>query len=453
MPKKNNKSKATDGLTRREFIGKSAVAAATVMIVPRHVLGGNGYVAPSDKLNIAAIGVGGKGWSDIEEVNSENIYGLCDVDSEKLGKAAKKYKKAKTYKDFRVMLEENKSSIDAVTISTPDHVHAPAAMMAMNLGMHVFCQKPLTHTVKEARLLAETAKKTGVVTQMGNQGHAGEGGRLINEWIWDGAIGEVREVHAWTNRPIWDQGIARPKETMAIPNSLDWHLWLGPAKFRSYHKLYHPFGWRGWWDFGTGALGDMGAHILDHPYWALKLTAPTSVHATSTPFNMDSFPMASIVRYEFPAREGMPPVKVIWYDGGLQPPRPEELEPGRKFGSDGGVLFVGDKGKLMCGTYGRGPRIIPETKMREYKRPEKTIRRSPGIHQEWVEAIKGGPATTSHFEYAGALTEMMLLANIALRMQDKNNKLEWDSANLKFTNVDDANEFIDKDYHGGFSLT
>lgn len=450
-------------ISRRTFLGGTTAAAAAFTIVPRRVLGGPGYQAPSDTLNIACVGVGGKGESDIESVSKENIVALCDVDDTQVVKkpenkddrtALERYErliKVPRYRDFRIMLEKEKT-IDAVVVSTPDHTHAVIAMMAMQMGKHVFVQKPLTHTILEARKLTEAARKYGVVTQMGNQGHAEESSRLICEWLWDGAIGPVREVHVWTNRPIWPQGIDRPKEIPSLPPTLDWTLWLGPAPYRPYHPAYAPFSWRGWWDFGTGALGDMGAHIIDQPYWALKLGAPTKVFASSTPFNNETYPLASLVTWEFPARENMPPVKMTWYDGGLTPPRPEELEPGRKMGDGGGVIFVGDKGKLMCSTYGSNPRLIPEAKMREYKRPEKTIPRSPGIHEEWIEAIKTGKPATTNFDYSGPLTEAMMLGNLALRMADKNTVLEWDAKNLKVTNLPEAEEFLHFTYSPGWSL-
>jgi len=288
---------------------------------------------------------------------------------------------------------------------------------------------------------------------MGNQGHASEGARLINEWIQDGAIGDVREVHAWTNRPIWPQGIERPEEIPSVPPTLDWNLWLGPAPWRPYHPAYCPFAWRGWFDFGTGAVGDMGAHILDHPYWALGLEYPETIQSSSTPMTEDSFPLASIVHYTFPARGKKPPVKLTWYDGGLTPARPEELEPDRKMGDGGGgVIYIGDKGKLMHGTYGSNPRIIPETKMKEYKRPDKTIERSPGIYLEWIEAIKAGKKSTTDFSYAGPLTETMLLGNIATRMKDKNTFLEWDPKKMEITNLDEANEYLKMEYREGWYL-
>ena len=461
---KNKRSNLSKGknLTRREFLGSTATAAAGLMIVPRHVLGGPGVKAPSDTLNIGCVGVGGQGSSDTRNVSSENVIALCDVDTMQIANFLKSrrndpqhvemYQNARKYQDFRIMLDKEKN-IDAITVTTPDHNHAVIAMRAIKMGKHVFVQKPLTHTIKEARELTMAAKNANVVTQMGNQGHAGEGARLINEWIWDGAIGNVREVHVWTNRPIWPQGIDAPEEIPSVPSTLDWNLWLGPAPFRPYHPDYMPFRWRGWWDYGTGALGDMGAHLIDQPFWALKLRYPNTVQASSTRFTKDSYPVAEVVTYEFPARGKMPPVRLTWYDGGLMPPRPEVIEPGRKMGDDdGGVLFTGSKGILMHGTYGRHPRLVPETKMQEYKRPEKTIPRSPGIHAEWIEAIKAGKKSTTDFEYAGPLTEMMLLANIAVRMQEQYTKLQWNGEKMEFTNLPEANKYIHKDYRPGWSL-
>ncbi|MGB2908392.1 MAG: Gfo/Idh/MocA family oxidoreductase [Candidatus Aminicenantaceae bacterium] len=449
-------------ISRREFMGRTATAAAGLMIVPRHVLGGPGYTAPSDTLNIGCIGVGGKGTSDIRSCSGENIVALCDVDDSIVAQFLKSdrntpeqkamYDKASKFRDFRVMLEEEKG-IDAVTVSTPDHSHAVAAMMAMKMGKHAFVQKPLTHTIKEARLLAKTAKEMNVVTQMGNQGHAGEGGRLINEWIWDGAIGDVHEVHCFTNRPIWPQGIEAPTEIPSVPSTLDWNVWLGPARFRPYHPAYHPFKWRGFWDFGTGALGDMGAHILDHPFWALKLGHPTTVQASSTPFTKDSCPLAEIVTYEFPKRGNLPPVTLKWFDGGMMPPRPEGLEAGRMMGdSGGGGIFYGSKAMLMYSTYGDNPRIVPEAKMKEYQRPEKTIPRSPGIQLEWIEAIKAGKKSTTDFSYSGMLTEVMLLGNAAVRVQEHKTRLEWDGDKMEFTNLPEANQFLHFEYRTGWSL-
>ena len=449
-------------ITRREFMGTSATVAAGLMIVPRHVLGGKGFKAPSDTLNIGCVGVMGKGHSDIASCSTENIVAVCDVDDEMMARFLKherntpeqqeKYYRAGKYRDFREMLEKEKD-IDAVTVSTPDHTHAVIAMMAIKMGKHVFVQKPLTHTVMEARMLAEDAKKAGIVSQMGNQGHSKEGARLINEWIWDGAIGPVHEVHVWTNRPIWPQGIDAPKETPSCPPTLDWNLWIGPAPWRYFHPAYHPFSWRGWWDFGTGALGDMGAHLMDQPFWALKLGHPKTIQAASTSFTKDSYPVAEMVTYEFPARGNMPPVQLTWYDGGLMPLRPKELDSGRMMGDEGGgCLFVGKKGMLMCGTYGENPRLVPEKLMQDYKRPEKTIPRSPGIMEEWIAAIKEGKKSTTDFSYSGTLTEVMLLGNVAMRMAGAKTILEWDPVKLEFPNLPEASQYLHKEYRQGWSL-
>ncbi len=449
-------------ITRREFMGRSAAAAAGLMIVPRHVLGGRGYQAPSDLLDIGCVGAWGRGAGDIAGVSTENIVAICDVDDEMTARLLKskentpeqqaKYGKARIYRDFRDMLDKEKS-LDAVVVATPDHTHAVIAMAAIKRGKHVYVEKPLTHTVMEARRLAQEAKKAGIVSQMGNQGHAKEGARLLNEWIWDGAIGPVEEAHVWTNRPIWPQGIEAPTEIPSCPSALDWDLWLGPAPRRPYHPAFHPFAWRGWWDFGTGAVGDMGAHLIDQPFWALKLGAPKTVQASSTKFNADSYPVAEMITYEFPARGQMPPVKLIWYDGGLTPPRPEVLEKGLMLGDEGGgCLFVGKSGSLICGTYGESPRLLPEKLMKAYKRPEKTIPRSPGIHEEWIAAIKAGKKSMTDFSYSGPLTEMMLLGNIALKVQKDKVVLQWDAEKMEFPNFPEANRYLHTEYRAGWSL-
>jgi predicted dehydrogenase len=449
------------GISRRSFVGGMA-GAAGITLVPRHVLGGAGYQAPSDKLNIAAIGSGGMGGGNIERCSHENIVALCDVDDERAAKTFAKYPEVPKYKDFRLMLEKQKD-IDAVIVATPDHVHAVAAMAAMQLGKHVYVQKPLARSVGEVRRLTEAARRYKVATQMGNQGQSGDGVRLISEWIWDGALGPVREVHCWTNRPVWpNQGMGRPKEKMEIPSALDWNLWLGPSPERPYHRAYAPHDWRAWFDFGAGALGDMGCHLMNAPFAALKLGYPESVEACISEQvleawkkfkNDETFPIASMVRYRFPAREGMPPVKLYWYDGGMNPERPEELEPERpfEFGDGGGCMFVGDKGKLVCGTYGDSPRIIPESKMQEYRRPPQTLTRIRGSHeQNWIDACKGGNPASSNFDYAGPFTETVVMGNLAIRVPGK--KLEWDGANLKVLNVPEANDFIFPVYRQGWSL-
>jgi predicted dehydrogenase len=335
-------------------------------------------------------------------------------------------------------------------------------MTAIRHGKHVYCEKPLTYSVYEARKLTEAARDAGVATQMGIQGHASESIRLLCEWIWDGAIGDVYEVHAWTPHPVWPQGIDRPKETPPVPEALDWDLWLGPAPYRPYHPCYHPALWRGWWDFGTGGLGDMGCHILDHVYWSMKLCPPTSVEASYSqsvpegitwdkPKNLESYPRASLVTYRFPAREGFPPLKLMWYDGGLVPPRPEELEEGRVMGDQcGGTIYVGTKGKILCGSHGaNGARLIPESKMRAYERPPRTLPRSIGHRQEWIRACKGEGTPGANFDYAGPLTETVLLGNIPIRTDER---LYWDSENLRITNVQEANNYIRREYRQGWTL-
>jgi predicted dehydrogenase len=436
-------------ITRRSFIQNAAIASAFT-IVPRHVLGGAGYTSPSDKLNIACIGVGGQGGNDVRNCGDENIVALCDVDDKRAADTFKKFPKAKKYRDFRKMLEKQKD-IDAVTVSTPDHTHAVAAMMAIKMGKHVFVQKPMAHTIYEARKLTQAAREAKVATQMGNQGHSGEGVRLICEWIWDGAIGEVREVHAWTNRIGNSNQFQRPDETATVPDTLDWDLWLGPANHRPYHPTYLPGTWRGWWDFGGGVIGDMGCHVLDPVFSALKLGYPSSIEACTTTVYEETYPRASLIYFDFPARENMPRLKLAWYDGGLRPARPEELEPGRIIGNgDSGVIFVGDKGKLMCGEYGDSPRLIPESTMQSYKRPPKTLPRVKGGHkQNWFDACKGGEPACSNFEYAGPMTEVVLAGNLAILMGEK---LYWDGPNMKVTNVLEANKYVQNQYRQGWSL-
>ncbi len=441
-------------LSRRQMLSATAAAAATVSIVPRHVLGGEGHNPPSNRLNVAGIGLGGMGSGDIRSVPTENVVALCDVDQHALDRNAKQFPGAKLHTDFRKMLDTQKD-IDAVMIATPDHVHAVATMTALKHGKHVHCQKPLTHSVYEARAIAKAAKEAKVATQMGNQGQASVEARLLCETVWSGAIGTVCEVHGGSNRypPISPRGIRRPSETPAVPANLNWDLWLGPAPQRPYHPTYHPFAWRGWWDFGTGAVGDMGAHLIDQPFWALKLHHPLTIQASSSVFTKDSYPVSEVITYEFGARGTMPPVKMVWYDGGLMPPRPASLPDGRMMGDDGGgVLFVGTKGHIMCSTYGANPRILPESLMQEYKRPEKTIPRSPGIMEEWIAAIKAGKKSTTDFEYSGALTETMLLGNVALRMKNARMALKWDNDKFEITNLPEANKWLHKDYRQGWSL-
>jgi len=446
---------AKANVTRRRLLG--AASAAAVTIVSRHVVGGRSQTPPSEKLNIAGIGVGGMGGSNLRNLQSENIVALCDVDHAYAARTFKRYPKAKVHTDFRKMLEGQKD-FDAVLVATPDHTHAVISMAAIKAGKHVYCQKPLTHDVYEARMLAKAAREAGVTTQMGIQGHSGEGARLICEWIWDGAIGRVREVDAWCSLSYYPWGHAgwssrwgrRPKDTPAVPTSLDWDLWIGPAPMRPYHPAYHPAVWRSWLDFGCGMMGDRGAHTLDPVFWALKLGPPTSIEATSLGLNSDTHPLASIVTYQFPARSDLPPVKLTWYEG-LRAPRPAELEDGRAMGDrEGGVVFKGDKGKLTCGTYGNGPRLIPESKMKDYKRPPKTLPRVKGSHEiDWVRACKSGKPAGAGFDYSGPLTEICMLGNAARRIDAR---IEWDAENLKVTNLPEANKYIRTEYRKGWSL-
>ncbi len=435
-------------MSRRQVIGTAAGLAA-VTIVPRHVLGGPGYVPPSEKLNIAGIGIGGRGEGDLDECRSENVVALCDVDDAYAGRVFAKYPKARKWRDFRKMLDEQRD-IDAVVIATPDHTHAVIAMAAIKRGKHIYCEKPLAHSIWECRQLAEAAREAKVATQLGNQGQATESNRLVSEILWDGAIGPVREVHAWCNRYISPRGIGRPSDMPPVPATLDWDLWLGPAKERPYHPCYTPFSWRGWWDFGTGVLGDIGCHQFDPIFRALKLGYPTTVEASSSGVNEETAPLTSIVRFQFPAREQMPALTLTWYDGGLMPQRPAELEDGRKFGEADDNLFIGDKGKML------GHRLIPEARMREYGRPPQRIERSPGHHREWLIACKGGPAARANFDWAGPLTEVALLGNIALRMEEqlyeKGLKLDCDGPNMKITNLPEANRYIRDEYRDGWML-
>ena len=487
-------------ITRRDFVADSSKFMAGAAIVPRHVLGGPGYIAPSDKLNIAIVGAGGQGTENAQELLSENLVAVCDVDMELVArKVAERTKdgdkprekglkwqeafnKAKKYADFREMLAKHKD-LDAVLIATPDHAHTAIAKMAMEMGKHVYVQKPLTTTVGEARLLADVAKRTGVTTQMGNQGHSTDSARLINEWVQAGIIGPVREVHIWTNRPIWPQGIPHPDLTGGDPDpkswgrgaintalaqamggsypppaGLDWDLYKGPiVSDRPYHPVYHPFNWRGWTDFGVGALGDMGAHLVDHPYWALDLGWPTSIEATSSSWGgpsatPHSYPVAMTAHYEFPRRGILPPVKLSWFDGGLMPPRPDLLPDSVSLNREGGVMYLGERGILMHETYGGNPKLFPESLMDEARLVPKTYERVEGSHEmNWVNAAKGKGKAVSSFDYAARLTETMLLGIVALRA-GQGKKIIYDASNMKITNVPEANQYLTRAYRPGYGL-
>jgi hypothetical protein len=439
-------------ISRRSFVSDVATVAAFT-IVPRHVLG-RGFTAPSDKLNIACIGCGGKGRSDIDGIATESVYALCDVDWGMALDAFQNYPKAKRYRDFREMLDKEGRSIDAVTVSTPDHTHAAAGLLAMKQGKHAFIQKPLARTIGEVRALAQAARQYKVATQMGNQGHANEATRLIREWVEAGAIGTVREVHCWTNRPWWPQGIDRPLEEYHVPQTLDWNLWLGPAAERPYHPGYAPFKWRGWWDFGTGSLGDMACHIMDAAFWTLDLGTPTRIEPESTPLFKETAPATSRITYWFPAKGNRPEVKVVWRDGGVYPPRPAELADDAPWPPDtgGGQLWIGSAGKLVAGTYADDPTLLDAAKMADitaHPVPQK-YPRSPGVYAEWIAAAKGGaPAGSAFDRHAGAFTEMALLGCLAVRM---GRTLEVNPQTGDITSPAVPAEWVKPTYRTGFVL-
>lgn len=446
------------------------------MIVPGAVLGLRGAVPPSEKLNLAGIGIGGQGNSDLNHLESENIVALCDVDQRHAARTFQRYPKARQFADYRRMLDEMKE-IDGVVVATPDHHHAFASMEAIKRGKHVYCEKPLTHSVWEARELARAAREAKVATQMGNQGQASPDTRRLSELVWGGAIGPVREAHVWTDRPsqglfkeYWPQGIGRPAGSPQVPSTLNWDLWLGPAPQRPYHSAYLPFVWRGWWDFGTGALGDIGCHAFDPVFRALKLGAPLDVQASSTRVNAETFPLGSMVTWHFPARDAaaqainphirglsgaaagaveMPPCRVTWYDGGLRPPRPEALPQGELMG-DNGRLLIGDNGFIL------GNKVFPADRALNAGRIPGSLPASPGHYEEWVRACKGGPAAGANFDWAGPLTEAVLLGNVALRVPLREDltlcRLLWDPASLKFTNHEEANQFVRRQYRAGWAL-
>ncbi|HLT86851.1 MAG TPA: Gfo/Idh/MocA family oxidoreductase [Sphingobacterium sp.] len=445
-------------MDRRNFI-KNSAAFAGFSIVSSHVLGKTlGHVAPSDKLNIAGIGVGGMGRRNLANMKTENIVALCDVDWKYAQKTFDDYPKAKQFKDWREMFDQMGESIDAVMVATPDHTHAGVTAHAITLGKHCYTQKPLTHSVYESRLLTNLAKKYKVATQMGNQGNSFDWCRQIAEWIQSDAIGEVYEVHCWTDRPIWPQGLMKPADTMPVPDSLAWDLFIGPAEKRPYNSVYTPWNWRGWWDFGTGALGDMACHIMDPIYWALDLKYPTKVNGSSTLSNLYSPPHAQMVQYTFPARGkkgkiNMPEVKVCWYDGGLLPERPEELAPGQMMGDEnGGIIFVGKKGKIMTGCYGMNPTLLPVTEMEHFTEPAPWISRVPGGNgdiwssnaheQDWIRAAKESPEnrkeSSSHFGFSGPFNEMVVMGVLAVRLQGLHRDLLWDGDRMEFTNIQAA---------------
>jgi predicted dehydrogenase len=472
--------------TRRSFIKQASLAAAAVTIVPRHVIGGSGFIAPSDKIVVAGIGVGGKGESDIASFaksGKADIGFLCDVDDRRAAKTVTNFPKAKYYKDYRKMLDENHKSIDAVSVSTPDHMHAIQALAAMELGKHVYVQKPLTHDIHEARMLTEAANKYKVVTQMGNQGASGDGVRQMREWYEAGLIGDVHTVYCWTNRPVWPQGIPWSDKKAEIPKELDWNLWLGTAPAKDYVEKIVPFNWRGWWDYGTGALGDMACHIIEPPFRVLGLGYPTEVECSVGSVYVDEFrrgyfpdscPPSSHVIMTYPGKVGKPNVKFHWMDGGIQPERPEELGPNEMMGDGGnGVIMVGTKGKMMCSTYGINPQLLPTSRTKEVTTPQtykRVVGGSEGHYAQWVEGCIAGygkSELSSPFDLAGPLTEGLLMGNLAIRSYDIRKprvggregqfdfpgrfiKLLWDGPNMKITNFDDANQFVKREYRTGW---
>ncbi len=504
------------GSTRREFIGQAAAVAAGVTIVPRRVLGGVGFIPPSDRVNLAFIGVGAQGFRVMLKFLKEpDVQGVavCDVmksasdypqwDTHEFCKSVREllgvnsgwdwlspdqpislthalqvtggvagrepaqkvieayygaqqrsgqYHGCAAYNDFRELLEKQKD-VDAVVICTTDNLHAAVSAAAMKKGKHVFCQKPLTHTVYEARRIAEIARETKVATQIAVANQASEDTRLLCEWIWDGAIGPVREVHNWSSRPFWAQAVERPKETQPVPEGLDWDLWLGPAPQRPFNHAYLPFAWRGWIDFGCGSLGDMGSYSFDTIFRVLKLEAPSSVEASTTDRYPETYPWATMIHYLFPERGNMPPVKFTWYDAGLKPPRPEELEANRPWqGSEDdeeGLLFVGDRGKILCGFNGAKPKLIPQSKMDAYKQPPKTLPRSPGNEREWLNACKDDKTKPGgNFEFEGIVTESLLLGNVAALTGEK---LGWDRANMK-ASLEAAQKYVRPERRAGWEL-
>ncbi len=446
-------------MTRRAFLAATTTTLALAGTATRNICNAARVVprklSPNEKLNIAGIGVGGMGGGDVNGCGEENIVALCDVDWKSAAEIFARFPNAKQYKDYRKMLDEMGDGIDAVTISTPDHTHAPAAYTAMKLGKHVRVQKPLTHTIAEARLLRKVGEETGVTTMMGNQGHCGDGVRELCEMLWAGTIGEVTEVHIWTDRPIWPQGLAKPLPARDVPDTMDWDLWIGTAPMRPYNPGYAPFKWRGWWDFGCGAIGDMACHIMDPAFWSLKLyEAPTYTVEVVQQEGMskETAPKKSVIKYTFPARAGMGPVTLFWYDGKIKPPRLEGVPAGQKIGDgDNGSYFVGTKGIMTSGCYGEDSRLLPDELMKDFKRPEPSIPRIPGgnSYKHWIECCKKGEKTVSDFSYASPLTEVANMGNVALLAGEK---IEFDVASMKVTNSEKANQFLSKEYRKGWDF-
>jgi predicted dehydrogenase len=419
------------------------------------VLGGPGVKAPSDKLNVACIGVDGRARASVDACGRENIVALCDVDERKLAKASKDFPAAKTYKDFRKLLDEMDKGIDAVTVGTPDHTHSVAVMAAIRRGKHVFCEKPLAHSIGEVRAMMKAAREHKVVTQLGNQGHSSSSIRMFCEWVWDGAIGNVQTVHAGCGM-VYSKinKLDRLKETHDVPATLDWDLWLGPAPQRPYNPMYLPGSWRSWLAFGTGVIGDWICHVVDPVFWALDLGAPATIQAQAKDYDPktqgETCPMGTAITYQFPAKGKRGPVTLHWYDGTEKLPRPADLEPKRNV-PDTGAVVLGDKGGITYGSHGAGGvRIFPEEKMKAYTRPKESIPRVRGHHEDWLDSIRKGGQAGSNFDYGGPLTELALLGVIAFRMLGT--ELKWDGQNMRFTNCDEANQYVAPPLRKGWEL-
>lgn len=440
--------------SRRDFLRVGGAWGTSVTIVPASVLG-RGAQAPSNRLNIACIGVGGRGNASVQAVKGENIVALCDVDLSRAARAREQFPRARFYQDFRRLFDEMEEGIDAVTVATPDHTHAPAAMAAIRRGKHVYCEKPLAHSLEEVRRLTEAARAHGVQTQLGNQGHSSDSIREFCEMIWDGAIGVVQEVHAFVGNSYCPPVRVRPAETPPLPRGLDWEAWLGPAPARPYHPLYHPGKWRGWVPFGTGIAGDWTCHVLDPIFWALDLGAPSAVIADPVDYDdprvrAETFPPGCVIRYEFPAKGARPGVKVYWYEGSRQPARPPGLEPGRSLPRIGAYI-VGTEGVILHGSHGAaGAQLLPASRWRQYQRPAPTLPRSRGHHADWLIACKGGPPASSNFNYGGPLTEVALLGVLAQRFPRQ--RLEWDAASLRIRNHPEADRWVRPRWRAGWDV-
>ncbi len=442
-------------ISRREFVARAGAVAAAFGIVPRSALAGSGLPSPSEKLNIAFVGIGGRGAANLDGLKGENVVALCDVDLRHADGSFKKFPGAKQYRDFRKMLDEMDRSIDAVAVSTPDHTHAVAAMAAIKRGKHVYCEKPLAHSIREVRELMKAARERKVVTQLGNQGHSFEDIRRFCEWIRDGAIGSVHTVHAATGANYSKiRQLSRLGEVRQAPPTLEWDLWLGPAQARPYQPFYLPGAWRGWMAFGCGAIGDWLCHVVDPVFWALELGAPRTIVAQADGYDpkkhAETFPPGAAIEFGFPARGRRGPVTLVWHDGAKKLPRPDGLEEGKK-PPDTGAIVLGDKGGILYGSHGAGGvRLFPDEKMKAYKQPEKSIPRVKDHYSDWLEAIRKGGRAGSDFDYGGPLTELALLGIIATRMPGT--KLEWDGEKMRFANCDEANRFIAPAFREGWNL-